>query len=108
MERVPHGIVERVDDRFVGYCYEVGTSAQGTTVEEAFANLNAATWQALQDRGASDAVPGNAVHHDGADEVSFHLPSETDPNSGALAAMSTMLLDGLGDFEPVNAQQVKP
>ncbi len=99
MERVPHGIVERVGDSYVGYCDELGTSAHGKTLEEAFANLTVATQQALRVQDAKGGALGEIPQDQSADGVAYYLPSGTDPQSAALAAMTAMLLDGLGDYE---------
>ena len=105
MERIPQGVVERVNNVYVGYCYEVGTSAQGTTLEEAFANLNSATWKALQEKDEREAMLPKATPHTLDDDVLVYQPSDSDPHSLALAAVTATLLDGLGDFEHLSAKR---
>jgi hypothetical protein len=104
MERLPQGIVERVNNVYVGHCYEVGSSAEGTTLEEAFANLNDATWKVLQENGGRAAMLPNATSHPSADDVLIYQPSDSDPQSLALAAMTAVFLDGLGDFEHLSTE----
>lgn len=59
------GVVERDGDGYVGRCDEVGTISWGRTIEEAFDNLRAATWRALEQQAArkarwcSQGAPGN-------------------------------------------------
>ncbi len=50
------GVVERDGDGFVGHCDEVGTTSRGRTVEEAFDNLRAATWDYLDQQAASETA----------------------------------------------------
>ena len=105
MGRIPNGVVERVDDGYVGYCHEVGTTAQGATVEEAFANLYAVTWQALQENGADGEVVLDVPSDDPMDEVAFFPAGEGDGPSAALAAMTAVILDGLGEYERLGDDQ---
>jgi len=50
------GVVEEDGDGYIGHCDEVGTSSRGRTVEEAFANLRAATWDYLDQQAASETA----------------------------------------------------
>jgi hypothetical protein len=48
LQRIPQGVVEKQGEIYVGSCYEVGTTCEGRTVEETFANLRELTWRALE------------------------------------------------------------
>jgi len=52
LQRIPQGVVEKQGEIYVGACYEVGTTCEGRTVEEAFANLRELTWRALEHQTA--------------------------------------------------------
>ena len=58
MQRVPVGVVERDGDGYIGTCYEAGTTSFGRTIEEAFANLRAATWSQIERQGLNARVVG--------------------------------------------------
>ena len=49
------GVVEQDGDGYFGHCDELGTSSWGRTVDEAFANLQAATWRYLEQQGVTAA-----------------------------------------------------
>ncbi len=102
---IPNGVVEQVDGGYVGHCHEVGTTAQGATVEEAFANLYAVTWQALQEKGADGELVLDVPHDDPMDEIAFFPAGESDRTSAALAAMTAVILDGLGEYERLGDEQ---
>lgn len=48
-----YALIHREEDLYVAFCPEVGTASQGTTPENALANLREATELYLQDFAAS-------------------------------------------------------
>ncbi len=56
LQRMPQGVVEKQGEIYVGTCYEVGTTCEGRTVEEAFANLRELTWSALERQSAESGA----------------------------------------------------
>jgi predicted RNase H-like HicB family nuclease len=57
MNRTLTAVVHRVGELFVADCPEVGTVSEGTTIEEAVANLREATALYLEEFPLADAAP---------------------------------------------------
>lgn len=56
--RTFYALIQREEELYVAFCPEVGTASEGTTPEEALANIREATELYLQDFGGFSRATG--------------------------------------------------